>query len=574
MSSGLGGGGIGALLANKTLLAAIGCIAVIAIAGAIAIPIILDDKDNDNGHEHKFATTLTYDDQSHWYACTVDGCSETSEKTAHTLTEEIIKAATHTEDGSKKSVCVCGYEKNEVIPKHVISNVYSKNDEKHWYACTAEGCPVTEGDAAHVLAEETVKAATHYEDGSKKSVCVCGYEKTETIPKHILKNTYSYDEENHWYDCTECDIKDKNKHVCDVNDMTVITPAKEGTVGVLDGKCTVCNNGFTKNVYATMSKTSVMYDGKNVDINQLVGFYKLPTKTEYANKSDGTFTENVPCNAGEYSVKFTFDNNTQIIYNFKILPSILAVSGDITYETHVSKPAIVVLTGLDNPKYCTIDLPKICNDSGIHEISLTDLNTNNSNFILTCNKDKIKIDTKESVGAQLLITNYEDTEDGLLVSGIVIKGIFKANITTSDGYKIKNVYDQNGGILSIINVGTDAKILIEEMHSSELEGSTFISTEAMPSEFKFKATVYLITEDNGGPSKEFDGTVDEYGIYAFKKAKLSSVTLANPIKPGNNGTAEFATIESLCVETSSAFYLMFEDKIVGYGIVQEILETA
>ena len=52
-----------------------------------------DDGDSSDGgsssstHEHKYATTWSYDDNNHWKACTVKDCRNVSEYGAHTWGE-------------------------------------------------------------------------------------------------------------------------------------------------------------------------------------------------------------------------------------------------------------------------------------------------------------------------------------------------------------------------------------------------------------------------------------------------------------------------------------------------------
>lgn len=69
-------------------------------------------------HYHVYETEWTYDDNSHWHASAC-GHANIKDKANHTLGEgKVIVAATEYEEGLRVYPCkICGYEKEEAIPK-------------------------------------------------------------------------------------------------------------------------------------------------------------------------------------------------------------------------------------------------------------------------------------------------------------------------------------------------------------------------------------------------------------------------------------------------------------------------
>lgn len=64
--------------------------------------------------------------------------------------------------------------------------------------------------------------------------------KNSEVHKHTLENTYSYDENGHWYKCTTCNEQvDFEKHISD--DGTITIEPTETSEGEKTYKCTVCD---------------------------------------------------------------------------------------------------------------------------------------------------------------------------------------------------------------------------------------------------------------------------------------------------------------------------------------------
>lgn len=83
------------------------------------------------GHEHSFADDWSSDAEAHWHACSGEGCTELSDKAAHTFGEgKETTPATESEEGVMTYTCtVCGYEKLESIDKLAHTHSITKVDE-------------------------------------------------------------------------------------------------------------------------------------------------------------------------------------------------------------------------------------------------------------------------------------------------------------------------------------------------------------------------------------------------------------------------------------------------------------
>lgn len=157
-------------------------------------------------------------------------CRSCSAMENHTLREEVIKAATCKEAGSKKKICsVCGYNETVVLTKltthtydnacdgecnvcatkrevsHSFTTVWSKDYNGHWHECTK--CGEKKDFAKHVAGP----AATE----EQEQVCTtCNYVIT---PKkqhvHSYGEEWSSDKVGHWHACTKCkEEKDYASH--------------------------------------------------------------------------------------------------------------------------------------------------------------------------------------------------------------------------------------------------------------------------------------------------------------------------------------------------------------------------
>ena len=207
--------------------------------------------------------TWKYDENGHWNPCLRAGCEEHLNAAAHTFDDGVITTKpTDTTDGVRTYTCtVCGYEKTESVPKlgHIPSAKWSYDSENHWKECTAEDCTEKLELAAHTFDNGVVTTEpTEKTEGVKTYTCqVCGYEKTESVPKlgHIPSAKWSYDSENHWKECTSEDCDEKLELAAHTFDDGVITVKPADTAdGTKTYTCTVCGYEKTESIEKLPSK--------------------------------------------------------------------------------------------------------------------------------------------------------------------------------------------------------------------------------------------------------------------------------------------------------------------------------
>ncbi len=220
--------------------------------------------DSTDSTNHDADTSVwKYDENGHWNPCLRAGCEEHLNAAAHTFDNGVITAKpTDTTDGVRTYTCtVCGYEKTEAVPKlgHIPSAEWSHDSENHWKECTAEGCDEKLELAAHTFDNGVITTEpTETSEGVRTYTCtVCGYEKTEAVPKlgHIPSAEWSHDSENHWKECTAEGCDEKLELAAHTFDNGVITTRPtENSEGVKTYTCTVCGYEKTESIEKLPSK--------------------------------------------------------------------------------------------------------------------------------------------------------------------------------------------------------------------------------------------------------------------------------------------------------------------------------
>lgn len=162
-------------------------------------------------HTHTWATEWSSDGESHWHACTGEGCDAVNDEAAHTWDGgEVTTPATFEAPGVRTYTCtVCGREREEAIAQleHTYATEWSHDDENHWHACTDEGYEDLKADVAeHDWGDgEVTTPATYDAPGVRTYTCECGATKTEDIAQlvHTYADEYSYNSTHHWYACVD-----------------------------------------------------------------------------------------------------------------------------------------------------------------------------------------------------------------------------------------------------------------------------------------------------------------------------------------------------------------------------------
>ena len=133
----------------------------------------IDPEESSSEHVHDF-TERVYDDEYHWFRCSVDGCDEISEKTAHALVEA-NDSSTHW------TFCECGYES-----QHENHNFeWVSTEEKHWQRCTLCG---------YETAKEDHEPGPEATDKEPQVCLICDYELVSRRDTHTAKIHYDNSE--------------------------------------------------------------------------------------------------------------------------------------------------------------------------------------------------------------------------------------------------------------------------------------------------------------------------------------------------------------------------------------------
>lgn len=162
-------------------------------------------------HTHTWATEWSSDGESHWHACTGEGCTAIADEALHTWDEgEVTTPATFEAPGVMTYTCtVCDATKTEDIAQleHTYATEWSHDGDNHWHACTDEGYEDLKADvAAHDWGDgEVTTPATYDAPGVRTYTCECGATKTEDIAQlvHTYADEYSYTSTHHWYACVD-----------------------------------------------------------------------------------------------------------------------------------------------------------------------------------------------------------------------------------------------------------------------------------------------------------------------------------------------------------------------------------
>lgn len=131
---------------------------------------------------HTFSDEYYYDGDGHWHPSTCGHTGEKGDWAPHVFEEVVLVEPTCSKGGMMQRVCECGYSSASPLPAgdHKFENYVSDGN------------------------------ATCTQDGTKTSKCTyC--DATKTIPDvgsatgHTYEDTYTYDENGHWYKCVNED---------------------------------------------------------------------------------------------------------------------------------------------------------------------------------------------------------------------------------------------------------------------------------------------------------------------------------------------------------------------------------
>ena len=198
---------------------------------------------------HSVSSSLYYDDTYHYKKCTNPGCDYKENITPHSHNSEITTNATCTSTGIKTYSCECGHSYTEPIPTvgHSVSSSLYYDDTYHYKKCTNPGCDYKENITPHSYNSEITTNATCTSTGIKTYSCECGHSYTDTMPigEHSLSNTLSYDENNHYYECTNTGCDYKENITPHSHNSEITTNATCTSTGIKTYSCE-CGHSYTE----------------------------------------------------------------------------------------------------------------------------------------------------------------------------------------------------------------------------------------------------------------------------------------------------------------------------------------
>ena len=182
---------------------------------------------------------------------------------------QYVSETGHTHKGgtatcTEQALCdICGksYDSTDLTNHDADTSTWKYDENGHWNPCLRTGCEEHLNAAAHTFDNGVVTTKpTETAEGVKTYTCeTCGYNKTETVPKlgHIPSAEWSYDNENHWKECTAEGCNEKLELAAHTFDGGVITvKPTESSEGVKTYTCEICGYKKTESIAKI---TSVIY---------------------------------------------------------------------------------------------------------------------------------------------------------------------------------------------------------------------------------------------------------------------------------------------------------------------------
>lgn len=147
---------------------------------SVSFALVACTPDEDDGHEHTYKTTLSKDDDYHWYDTTCGHTDAIKDKVAHSYSWSTTTPATCTTAGEKLGTCVCGATKTDTIP--ALTHSYGKwtpnGDGTHSRVCGNDNKHTETDDCDYTV---SVIDPTCTEDGYTLHKCKdCGDEVKDT----------------------------------------------------------------------------------------------------------------------------------------------------------------------------------------------------------------------------------------------------------------------------------------------------------------------------------------------------------------------------------------------------------
>lgn len=205
--------------------------------------------------------------------------------------------------------------------KHEPKDEWSTTEAMHWKDCATEGHTDKLNEGEHTFDSGKITTpATEEAEGVKTFTCtVCGYQKTESVPKagHTFSDKWVSDETHHWHNATCAHTDEKSCYEEHKGEWITKTEASYGVDKVEERTCTVCGKHQEKTIKnsalapkdntVTVGTIDFTYNAKSQPIDIVKVDNNVGMVIKYIGVDGTTYEESTtaPTNAGDYQYTIT-----------------------------------------------------------------------------------------------------------------------------------------------------------------------------------------------------------------------------------------------------------------------------
>lgn len=271
---------------------------------------------------------------------------------------------------------------------HNWSEEWTSDGTHHWHECLNENCPITDNSEKDGY-EEHISSGEATEKNDEHCT-VCGYVIKPALG-HNWSTEWTYDEEEHYHICKECDAKnDVEKHTYGA--WTVTKPATADSDGVKTRACTVCGYEQTAPVKYVPNE-----DGNDKDLGKINNTTDAETNACHGD---------VALTRAEIVEKFGLTNEEQAAVENGVDVNVFLVVKDITESVPADDKALAENIVSDNETvamYLDVSLFK-----QVTGFAPTQVANTNGNVKITFNLPESLVNNDSNISRKFFIVRVHD----------------------------------------------------------------------------------------------------------------------------------------------------------------------